>query len=191
MNRKIPLIALISTLLISCLSGAENAFEQTVHRIEEYLKNKPVILLSKKTLDENKEIYAYFSVKVINFKYTYNIHRTFSSDLPYRAILTISCQALDNSLDGDVISDVSEFQIESSILKDKKDGFSTIVKALANTNFDNKQKLTLNIVYDFKNGHWIYNSINGIGPSDTFIYDLSTLSQNENFRQAIRFVKIS
>ena len=106
-------------------------------------------LLSKKTFRENEEIYLYFTLKITNFEHKYNVSRTYSSASPYHAILWISCEALDNSLGGDVISNSSQFQVESTFIKEKIISFSTTVMALSNTNFDNKQKLTLNIIYDF------------------------------------------
>ena len=186
MTFKRALLAALCLLMVCCSSEAERGFDKIVLKLDKYFSNKPTLLTSNKIIESNKEIYIYYTLKVIDHQFSYNFRKTFSPRSNYDAFIKISCNVVENSKSGDAVSDASELQIESVRDYSPARGFSTTDLAFRNTNYSTETKLlTFLIEYSYQNNKWIYRDIVVGSASDYLIDDLKSFHQNQEFREVV------
>jgi len=188
-NLKRTLVVITCFILLSCGSDAELEFEKITSRLDKYLTKQPLLLASNKTVKDNQDVYAYFALKIIGFKLSYDISATFFKTIPYKAFVEIECKAIENSKNGDIFSDISELKMSHLDNFLKPIGFSTTDLALLNDNFTtDSKKLTIIIRYLYQNNYWHYNNLAIGSMSLYFTKDLESFSQNKAFREAIGMI---
>lgn len=186
MTFKRTLVVTLCLLIFCCSSEAERGFDKIVFKLDKYFSKKPTLLTSDKIIKSNKEIYIYYTLKIIDYQFSHNFRKTFSSRSHYDAFIKISCNAVENSKSGDAVSDASEFAIESVKDHSLARGFSTTDLALINTNYSKEMRfLTFTIRYSYQNNKWVYRDIVVGGASDFLIDDLQSFRQNQEFREVI------
>ena len=178
--RHLPVL-LLFILLVSCSSEPKSKFKNIVSRIESYLSERPVLLTSNKIIKDGKGTYAYYALKIVDHKASYNINRSPSSDSPFTASVRISLRGLANTKDGDIFASVSGLQTGLEIISSEAQGFSTTDLALKSNMFSTECNWTMILDYSYTKGRWTFNGIEGSAPSQSFFRDLDTFPQNEEF----------
>jgi len=183
-NLKRTLFVITCFIVLSCGSDAELEFERITSRLDTYLTKQPVLLTSNKTLKDNQEIYAYFALKVIGYELSYDTSRTFSKTIPHKAFVEIECEVIENSKNGDVVSNIPELKMSHLGNYRESSGFSTTDLALNSDFSPDSQKLTIIIKYFYQNDYWHYNNLVVGSTSAYFTQDLENFPQNKAFREA-------
>ena len=152
--------------------------------VDKYFSQNPVFLVSKEIVKTDQINYAYYALKITEYKLSYDIKKTFAS---YNAFIEVSCNIWDNSRSGDLIETVLNQNTSAEVKFNKVYGFSTTTMALTNTKFSPSDINSLTIIakYSYQDDNWTLSDLTVGGISQPLIRDLESFPQNIEFREVI------
>jgi hypothetical protein len=143
-------------------------------------------LTSAKVIKDGQQTHAYYALKIIEHNLSYVVKNAYSTASPYKASINLHCNVLNNLSSGDIVLNISEFNVTSEIATSEASGFSTTSMALANNDFSsNNKSVTFIVRYSYQGGNWTYTGMAAGGAPESLIRDLESFPQNKEFREAV------
>lgn len=185
---RVILAIYICIFVFSCSRELETKFDSRVLSVQNYFSKKPVLLGDIKITKNKEDVYAYYGLKVINFKLSFDIQSNFLS--APTAYIKLSCEVLSNQDKGDLVDDrLKMLGVESNSYVGAS-GFSSIIAAINHKDFSKKAKdVIFYIKYIYKGEAWSFSGLE----TNYFNRSIDTyLKQSQHckdFREAIGMIE--